>query len=133
MKPTVVVICFLLAGCAPSPSLPTNQELALGLQLSPLQSAAVDQVRQACPGLAEYFPDTRITEVLIPGIADDVESTVIFEVADRSRDELSSMMAEGHRCYLDTSNGITSTSKRPCLSVCRKREYMGENSPPYQL
>ena len=131
MKPFGIALCMLLAGCGSSAASLTNQELAAGQQLDAAQSAAVDQVREACPGLAGYFPDIRITEVRVPGYNGD--STVVFDVADRAREELSNMMVEGERCYIDTSGGVSSTGKRACVSVCRQREFMGSDGPPYRL
>ena len=116
----IFALCLLVlasTGCAKKPVM--NASL---VDLNPKQRILVDQVLDACPGLANHAGDW---ELISTTLADGQRQEVEIKMADNLRTMPFDTYATAHVCSFligEDAPGSIGVAKSPCVNACMGRK-----------
>ena len=127
-------LAFLaLAACSAETSEKTAPESPTPSQYVGLAGQAINNVKDACPGLEKYYPG-----VTVAGVTGNERAgfETQFLVHDSSKIPTDRKVFTGESCNFRTggpvSNGVN-TSKRACIALCTDTPFTGDAIMDYKI
>ncbi|HEY1136592.1 MAG TPA: hypothetical protein VGE64_03785 [Xanthomonadaceae bacterium] len=128
MKAIFAAAAILLVACSSPSDQGVVPAVAASVAMNEQQSAGVEKVLRACPGIVEYLPDTQITDFYTFEGVDHY----VFKVPRPAPKVPGEYLAEGHTCTVSVRGGDAAIAKRPCVSICRMHK-VDEPHPPQSM